>query len=342
MNSSVRLDNNPQISCHSPENINTIRPSIARLVARYGYCTVNLWDTSITSLLLLRNQLGKGQLHVRANSLGLVSVAHNPLEDTKDIDPSKYFSIKTCEHTAHTDGAYLNGFLISEGQAQRIGPPSMVLLQCVQPAEKGGESIIVDAQKILEDLLKYNPEVAEILATPGCASFCRDDQIAFNSAIYEAIPDNRYRIRFRCDNALYVASSRVHEAVQYFCNYYLDNPKYKTTMTLEPRQVLILDNLRVLHGRKKFSGSKLGFKRFLRRTWIVDSTLPTAPKSFIATNQNDCRVFKRFEPYAAIQHDFNPSSPHLKLGIRLPGNLQAVLQSSSLYPFPCSDLKVRK
>ncbi|MEL7494980.1 MAG: hypothetical protein AAGJ95_13620, partial [Cyanobacteria bacterium J06554_11] len=88
--------------------------------------------------------------------------------------------------------------------------------------------------------------------------------------------------------------------------------------------------------------SKLGFKRFLRRTWVVDSTLPAAPKSFIAADRNDHRVFKRFEPYAAIQHDRDFLLSPLELGIRLPGNLQAILQSSFPYPFAYGELENQK
>lgn len=334
MNSLLQLNGMSPLDCESDEQIKHLSPSILRLLKRNGYCIVNMWDTSEPALSLISRQLGRMQLHIRSNPKGLVSVSPKPLTSCKQIDSSKYRSVKTCEHPPHTDGAYLDGFLKKNGESQWIGPPALVLLQCVQPAAEGGQSIVIDAQRILEDMLRKTPEVAQLLATPGCVSFCRDDQVAFRTAIYESISMGRFRIRFRCDDALYLSSTETREAVQYFCEHYLTNPQYRVTFSLAPGQILILDNLRVLHGRQKFSDSGLGSRRFLRRTWVADNTLPSAPICFESTDDYACRVFERFEPYSAAQQPIKLNQKTLSLGIHLPGNLQAVLESRIPKPVP--------
>lgn len=334
MKSVLDLKRKAQLNCNSDEHLESLLPSIVRLLKRYGYCVIEMWDDSESPLLLLREKLGKGQSHIRANKMGLVSVAPQALSETQGIDIDKYLALKTCEHPPHTDGAYLDGFLLQDGETQWISPPALVLLQCVQSASEGGQSVVIDAQRILEDLLRHKPEIAKVLATPRCVSFCRDDQIALHSAVYENLVSGRYRVRFRCDETLYVVSERAREAVQYFCEHYLANPKYKTTLTLESRQILILDNLRVLHGREKFSDVTSVKNRFLRRTWIADDTLPPAPTSFRKKDGYTCRVFDRFEPYAAIQQTIDFAETPLKLGIHLPGNLQAILDSDDFQSWP--------
>ena len=66
-------------------------------------------------------------------------------------DQSEYIGTSAAKFNPHTDGSYLNGFLRTEGKLYRIGPPKLILLQCVTQAAQGGTSIIIDMEKVLRD-----------------------------------------------------------------------------------------------------------------------------------------------------------------------------------------------
>ena len=307
--------------------------AVRQLLNRQGYCLICLWDASEEVLTQVQQQLGEVQWHVRANQAGVVSVSPQPEPWQDKIDTDKYLGIKTLEHFPHTDGAYLYGFTLQLGRFDRIAPPAYVLLQSVKPSSSGGESIVIDGQAVLEDLLRRSPHIARVLAESGCVSFCRDDQQAFQVAVYEKLSVGRYRLRFRYDKALYVKSDTVRKALHYLHKHYLVNPQYHTKFRLESGQVLVVDNLRMLHGRTSFSAAA-DQQRFLRRVWVADPTLPAAPTSFVESPDTSCRAFVRMNNYARKGQPCLGSQSSLNPGIYLPGNLEAILHRQASYDVP--------
>jgi hypothetical protein len=89
------------------------------------------------------------------------------------------------EFLPHTDGSYLQG-LVREGDGYiQLLPPGMLLLQCWQQAASGGASILIDGQRVFRDMGIRHPSYREALATKGCVTYCRDDQIATDCAVFE-------------------------------------------------------------------------------------------------------------------------------------------------------------
>ena len=320
------------ICCHSKKDLMKKISTISCRLHKYGYCVVRMWDSTESSLVQFRNCLGRGQLHIRANKNGVVTIAPNTQLNHKKIDESQYLGSSNRHHPPHTDGAYLDGFLCQDGEFIWIGPPTIVLIQCVRPAVKGGTNIVIDAQPILQDLLKHQPEIAKTLLMPGCVSFCRDDQMLPRVSVYERLSAHRFRIRFRSDEALYVSPS-AYEAVQYLYDYYIHNPAYQQPIDLEAGQILILDNFRVLHGREGFEVDDGEKERFFRRTWILDENQSPSLINFSGVNRN-CRAFARLEPYAIVEQSGQQPRIGPHLGIHLPRHLQEVLDAQVAAPLP--------
>ncbi|MEL7510127.1 MAG: TauD/TfdA family dioxygenase [Cyanobacteria bacterium J06554_1] len=318
------------------KNVDHLASDFSRVfqaLSRHGYSIVQMWDASEESLSQLWQRLGRVQLHVRSNDAGVVAVCPKTSPWQSKIDTVQYLGIQTLEHFPHTDGAYLKGFVEQSGHSQWVAPPAYVLLQCVKQSSVGGESIIIDGQAILEDLLRKAPHIARVLYEPGCVSFCRDDQLACQVAIYERLSAGRYRFRFRYDKALFVGSEDVRDALYHLYDHYLMNDEYRISLRLEPGQVLIVDNLRMLHGRTSFDDA-VDQERFLRRVWIADDTLPTAPTSFVDNPDPSCRAFTRFEKYVRLEKSSLEPQPLLNPGIYLPGNLEGILHRPVLESIP--------
>ena len=207
-----------------------------------------------------------------------------------------------------------------------------MLIQCVRAAQNGGTSILIDAQRILRDLMSDHPEIANILMSHECVSFCRDDHMTVDLPVYERLSAERWRIRFRCDEALYPAEWAAN-AVQHFYDHYLTNDKYEQQIVLEEGQILVADNFRVLHGRKSFSITAEQ-NRFFRRTWVQDESDLGTLHNFRNAYRN-CRAFERHVVYGSVTEQTLPEKRlHLDVGIRLPNHLQAVLDQPDFQSLP--------
>lgn len=330
MRSSSYLAAQNLLFCKGQEYLETLLPALTLQLKKHGYCVVQMWDLTEVPLIALRNRLGRGQLHIRAAQNGVVTISPNA-SSSQILDESHYYGASARKHSPHTDGAYLSGFLQQGKAFKRVGPPAIVLLQCVRSAYNGGTSIVIDAQRILRDLLIHTPEVAKVLLSPGCISFCRDDHMVLDVPVYERLTANRWRVRFRCDEMLY-PSDWANEAIQHLHTHYLSNESYQKRIDLQEGQILLLDNFRVLHGREAFSvaGEQ---DRFLRRTWVHDDSSSQRAINF-CNSYPSCRAFERYAVYRAMAHS-NATTPHiLDLGIRLPQHLQAIVNEQDFQSVP--------
>ena len=321
MNSLSYLAAQNLLFCKGQEHLETILPAVRTQLKKHGHCVVQMWDLTEAPLITLRNCLGRGQLHIRASHNGVATISPDALP-TKTLDESHYFASSSRKHPLHTDGAYLNGFLLKGDVLTRVGPPAVVLIQCVRVSHNGGTNIVIDAQKILRDLLIRTPEVAKILLSPGCVSFCRDDHMALDVPVYERLSVDRWRLRFRCDETVYL-SEWAYDAIQHLHDYYLSSAQYQQHFDLQEGQILLLDNFRVLHGREAFS-LDAEHNRFFRRAWIQDDNNSQVLFNYCNSSRN-CRAFERYAFYGAATQSNTKPDCLLDLGIRLPSDLRAIV-----------------
>ena len=193
--------------CPSEERFMQLRSAIADHIAEQGYAVVEAWNAEADTLRTIAERFGRVQSHIRADAKGLVGIAKDTVVNREwEAFRSEYHGVSDEEFLPHTDGSYLHGLVRRDDEYIQLLPPKMLLLQCWQQAEAGGASILIDAERVRRDLGRRNPRYLDILSTRGCVTYCRDDQIAMDSAVFQMLDDGTVMLRFRYDGTAYVAN----------------------------------------------------------------------------------------------------------------------------------------
>lgn len=213
-------------------------------------------------------KFGLIQFHTKSDEHGVVG-GGEPINKDWQSFKDDYHGELSSDFFPHTDGSFLNGITYVDGVAKKITPPKFVILQCVSKPEIGGDNFLVDGQKIYNDLLANQADILKTLMTSGIVTYCRDDLLSMDCSVFEKINDNKLRIRYRYDSTAFIPEW-ASAAFNYIQNEYSTNENYIINVSLEPGDILVMDNLRVLHARHQFfDGSK---KRKVRRLWIADDS----------------------------------------------------------------------
>ena len=283
-----------------------------------GYCVIQAKSTARSVLLELTEYFGKRQRHKFSDEWGMQEVSI--VDDKTNVLTVKdqYLGGTTQEFPLHTDGAYLQGIAKTKDcRLLQINPPKLLFLHMVEMAEEGGASVLLDSQQVLEDALDSDLDLVKILLKP-CVVYSRDDQLAFSS-VFERISAETWRIRWRYDFTTLVEES-AGDAIKLFHSKYISNPKYQKRFYLQPGEILVADNFRVLHGRDAFKNHP-GKPRLLHLAWIAN-----AEKAFInpLAQLKHQRVYDRYEPYSYVEVENKKSAISVFTGIRLSPDKQAI------------------
>jgi gamma-butyrobetaine dioxygenase len=153
---------------------------------------------------------------------------------------------------AHTDNPY------------RDPVPTLQILACLENSVDGGDSIVVDGFKAATRLREESPEDFDLL-TRHCARF----EYAGSSGVHlrarrpfiELAPDGELiAIRFNNRSAAPIVDVPFERMEKFYAAYrrlagILEDPAMEVIFKLRPGELFIVDNTRVLHARKAFSGS---------------------------------------------------------------------------------------
>jgi gamma-butyrobetaine dioxygenase len=153
---------------------------------------------------------------------------------------------------AHTDNPY------------RDPVPTLQILACLENTVDGGDSIVVDGFKVAERLRAEDPGGFEVLSG-HCARFAYEGskgiRLRAKRPMIELGPDGELiAIRFNNRSAAafrdvpYQAMEAYYAAYRRFAEL-VEDPEMEVTFKLKPGELFIVDNTRVLHARKSFSGS---------------------------------------------------------------------------------------
>lgn len=153
---------------------------------------------------------------------------------------------------AHTDNPY------------RDPVPTLQLLSCLENTVEGGDSVVVDGFHVAERLKEINPQGFALLAR-YCARFDYSGSagVALRSKrpMIELSPDGELvAIRFNNRSAAPITDVPYEDMAGYYEAYrqfskLVDDPALAVTFKLQPGELFIVDNTRVMHARKPFSGS---------------------------------------------------------------------------------------
>jgi len=210
-------------------------------VRRYGFAVLENVPTQNGALCAVAERFG----YVRETHYG------RWFEVRAEVDPSN-LAYTNLGLQAHTDNPY------------RDPIPTLQLLSCLENTVEGGDSIVVDGFKIARSLQQHSPEGFELLSR-YCARFdySGSDGIRLRSRrpMIELAPDGELiAVRFNNRSAAPITDVPFDKMDAYYKAYrtfaeLVENPDLAVTFKLEPGQLFIVDNTRVMHARKPFSGS---------------------------------------------------------------------------------------
>ncbi|MEE9336934.1 MAG: TauD/TfdA family dioxygenase [Methylococcaceae bacterium] len=237
-------------------------------VRKNGFCLIQHIQSQRKTLLELSYACGDIQLHERSDGEGIVEVSS--IGDSKQNHNSSVFrGLSEGVFPPHTDGAYLNTYYLDAGILKEIAPPKLIILQCVRSAVDGGESILVDCQKILKDIQKQDRRLYEEILRPA-ALFYRGSNKSVNTPVFSQVHQGKYWIRFRDDVKVKISLQK--SMAKLFDNYIQDS-QYHVEFKLPDNAFVLVDNLRMLHMRRAFTPNLDESHRVLRRTWIYNDEL---------------------------------------------------------------------
>ena len=153
---------------------------------------------------------------------------------------------------AHTDNPY------------RDPVPTMQILYCLENSAEGGENMVVDGFKAALRLKAENPAWFDLL-TQHCARFeyAGEAGVCLRSRrpMIELAPDGELvAIRFNNRSTAAITDVPFAQMADYYAAYrrlgeIIDDPAMEVTFKLEPGECFIVDNTRILHARKGYSGA---------------------------------------------------------------------------------------
>ena len=153
---------------------------------------------------------------------------------------------------AHTDNPY------------RDPAPTVQVLYCLESSAAGGENMVVDGFAVARRLMEENEDWFNVL-TRHCARFeyagTGDVILQSRRPMIELSPDGELiGVRFNNRSAAAITDVPFEEMELYYAAYrrmgeIIDDPAMEVTFRLDPGESFLVDNTRVLHARKGYSGA---------------------------------------------------------------------------------------
>jgi gamma-butyrobetaine dioxygenase len=151
---------------------------------------------------------------------------------------------------AHTDNPY------------RDPVPTLQLLHCLATSASGGETIVVDGFRVAEEVCRQEPGGFRLLTSRAVSFSYRDETTDLSTTAPLIELDAAGNVRGVRFNARSMQPPRLptDEMVVWFDAYLLfarllADPAYQVQFRLEPGDLFVVDNRRVLHGRSAFEAS---------------------------------------------------------------------------------------
>jgi gamma-butyrobetaine hydroxylase len=153
---------------------------------------------------------------------------------------------------AHTDNPY------------RDPVPTLQILACIENTVEGGESSVVDGFSIAAALQEEDPDGFRLLSSrPARFEYAGSTGVRLRSKrpMIELGPDGELlAVRFNNRSLAPVVDVPFDEMEAYYRAYrrfaeLIEDPSFEVSFKLEQGQAFIVDNTRVMHARRAFSGS---------------------------------------------------------------------------------------
>ncbi len=222
---------------------------------KYGFVIIKKVPTKDNYLVKFANSIGS----VRRTNFG----EHFNVKSKPNPNDLAYTSLPLAPHT---DNPYRNPV------------PCIQILHCITNEVKGGFSTLVDGFTVTETLKKDNPEFYDILTKVKVRFKFIDKDVVLEdwSELIKLDEDNQFKqVRFspRLDYVPILEKKDLdlyYKARKKISDLY-NSEKYRIEFKLQPGDLLMMDNHRLLHGRTAFDVNE--GNRFLQGCYIeFDST----------------------------------------------------------------------
>ncbi|MEM7216074.1 MAG: TauD/TfdA family dioxygenase [Pseudomonadota bacterium] len=210
-------------------------------LARFGFAKLDGGPVEDLALMDVVNLFG----YVRETNYG------RHFEVRTEVNPSN-LAFTGLGLQAHTDNPY------------RDPVPTIQVLYCLESSAAGGENMVVDGFRVAERLRQENQEWFDVLSR-----YCSRFEYAGEAGVklqarrpmIELAPDGELiSVRFNNRSAAAITDVPYEHMPTYYDAYrrmgeIIDDPEMEIAFRLEPGESFIVDNTRVLHARKAYSGT---------------------------------------------------------------------------------------
>lgn len=210
-------------------------------VSRYGFGKLNGGPVESGALFKVADLFG----YIRETNYG------RHFEVRTEVNPSN-LAYTGLGLQAHTDNPY------------RDPVPTLQILYCLENSAEGGENMVVDGFRAAERLRAEDPHGFDLLSRycakfeyAGSAGVC----LRSRRPMIELAPDGELiGIRFNNRSAAAITDVPYEDMADYYAAYrrfgeLIDDTSMEVTFKLSPGESFIVDNTRVLHARKGYSGA---------------------------------------------------------------------------------------
>ncbi|MEQ8355424.1 MAG: gamma-butyrobetaine dioxygenase [Kiloniellaceae bacterium] len=211
------------------------------LVRRYGFAKLTGGPVESGALLKVAGLFG----YVRETNYG------KWFEVRAEVKPTN-LAYTGLGLQAHTDNPY------------RDPAPTMQILYCLENSAEGGDSYVVDGFRAAQRLRDEDPRAFDLLSR-YCARFdyagSPDVRLAARRPMIELAPDGELiAVRFNNRSAAPITDVPYDDMADYYAAYrrfgdIVGDPEMAVSFKLRPGECFIVDNTRVLHARRAYSGS---------------------------------------------------------------------------------------
>ncbi|WP_392476274.1 TauD/TfdA family dioxygenase [Nostoc sp. C110] len=146
--------------------------------------------------------------------------------------------------------------------------PKYLCLYCCEQAKNGGFSQMVFADDVYSYIKSLSLEIAEQLFSEYIEYSRRRPKgglFKYNKKLFFRRNDGKIGISYNPIMYEIKADKKIEQALT-LINYFTNKPSSQTIFRLQPNEMLILDNERVLHGRTSFDRTS---RRKLKRLWFA-------------------------------------------------------------------------
>ena len=241
----TRIDDGCLASCRK-----AVEPVLASLQSGRGFAIIDEFGPELSEKQHVAAYWILGQLLGTPAEQDISGTLLYDVHDTgKNVEEGVRFSITNAESSFHTDAAF------------NVRPPDIVGLLCLRTAKSGGQSQLVSAQALHNELLDKHPELLEILYRP----FCFDRRGQFTSGELPTLENPVFHwngsqlfvryLRYYIEEGHQLAGQQLDsdqlEALD-AVDELLRAAKFRVEFDLKFRQMLFTNNRFILHNRTAF------------------------------------------------------------------------------------------